>query len=443
MKKIIIIAYLVVMVFMANAQSWNPYVNQGMMSPDPVLPTEFEGTGVISFNLGNTGSSMLMYDGTNSDNNLKVVISLSNGILDSKNPAEAISGSWKNLFSWSYDATANTIIGMQSSNISGDSQGTLTVDYEVLNNTSVSVVGNGFGVELQTPSYMAATNHSQDDLVSSYTFTQAYDGGDAPESYGTAIHEINFAKDAYTGNYSKYIYLGEKVDYEINALSSWNASGDDNDSFDDEDGVTFPEMFVGTTVKIPVVVTAQGDSYGILNAWFDWNGDGDFEDAGEKVLQTPLVVRSSNTYELSVEIPETAITGESTYARFRVGANSDATSFNAWGEAEDYEISLKSASVVTDVPQLTLDENSLFNVKLYPNPIANQYTISINQDGDYLLELKDILGRTISTSEMKVEGNYGEKTLYRNNVISGQYFMRITDKLNQKAQTLKIIMSEL
>ena len=87
------------------------------------------------------------------------------------------------------------------------------------------------------------------------------------------------------------------------ALTSVGANGDDNDNLDDEDGVSFPELIAGTSVTIPVTVTTEGNSWGILNAWFDWNADGDFMDVGEKVTEIPTIVFSSGTIDLPVTIP--------------------------------------------------------------------------------------------------------------------------------------------
>ena len=55
MKKLIVLTLFVVSAFGAFAQSWNPFVNQGIVSPAPLLPVEFDGTGELSFKVGNTG----------------------------------------------------------------------------------------------------------------------------------------------------------------------------------------------------------------------------------------------------------------------------------------------------------------------------------------------------------------------------------------------------
>jgi len=340
MKKAIIASLMVFAVMLLSAQSWNPFVNQGTITPAPLLPTEFGGIGTVAFNIGNTGSDALVYDNGNPANNLGVTITLNNGVPNKNNALAALGGTWKGRFNWSYDPATRTYIGTQKNTLQGYSQGTLTVDYKVTANSPMSAAANGVSVTLQPPAYTGGPNHTQDDAVSSYTFTRAYDYGDAPASYGQARHEIDVNRDPATGQYTKYIYMGTKVDQEADALSSPKARGDDQNGVDDEDGVTFPQLVAGTTVTIPIVVTTHDQSWGMINAWFDWNGDGDFNDAGEKAPGNPLFVFSSGTYNLTVSIPGDAITSQKTFARFRIGNNSGPTAPNAWGEAEDYEISI-------------------------------------------------------------------------------------------------------
>ena len=345
MKNVILACILVIATTFAGAQSWNLYVNQGKMDPAPLLPLEFNGEGEVSFNIGNTGSDPLVYDNSNPDNNLSLVITLQNGVPNKNNPLAAIKGTWKGKFNWSYDQATNSFTGTQKNTIQAESKGTLIVEYKVTTNTPMNAAGNGFDIILDVPDYLTGPNHTQDDAVSSYSYTRAYDFGDAPESYGSARHEINLIRDAGSGEYIKFIHLGNKVDQEQDAFPSQKADGDDKDGSDDEDGVDIPDLVQGNTAVIPITVTVMDNSYGILNAWFDWNGDGDFTDAGEKAPGTPMPVYASGTYDLSVTVPAEAAVGRS-YARFRVGSNGGPAAHNTWGEAEDYEIFIEEADMI-------------------------------------------------------------------------------------------------
>tara|TARA_R110000787_G_scaffold286337_1_gene404246 strand:+ start:1737 stop:3077 length:1341 start_codon:yes stop_codon:yes gene_type:complete len=445
MKKSVLIICLLFVGLMANAQSWNPYVNQCVMSPSPLLPLEFGGEGEASFNIGNTGSSSLVFNRANPDKMI-LVIKLYNGIPNKRNPLAALQGSWVSGFSWTYDASTTTYTGVQQRRIPGYGQGNITVGYKVTQNTSLSVIANGVTVSIQAPSYASASNTTQDDFVSSFTYVLAKDYGDAPISYGVASHDINIYKT--DGLYSKFIHLGRLVDQESEAQSSSIANGDDIDGEDDEDGVRFPRLIAGNTVIIKVAVTVHDESFGILNAWFDWNGDGDFTDSGEKVGE-PLPVFSSGIYNLSVSIPETAITTAATFARFRIGNMSGPTGDNSWGEVEDYRVKIRGQNLTNDITLSTSDENEMTqtlgstNILVYPNPIIDRYSVSISVIGSYQLELVDMLGRILYSGSMEVQsGNGGVKELSRERLPSGPYLLRVTNKKGGQNYTVKLLMGD-
>jgi len=168
------------------------------------------------------------------------------------------------------------------------------------------------------------------------------DFGDAPESYGSADHVISI-----------WYYLGSAPDGEPGSQYSPEADGDDLNGSDDEDGVTFPEMVQGEKAKIQVSITIIL-LRGYLNAWIDWNGDGDFDDANEKIADD--VRRSSGIYDLEVTVPADAIATRPTYARFRFGPSATAdpvygsTGTASGGEVEDYMI--KIACNTPDPPKV-------------------------------------------------------------------------------------------
>ena len=177
MKKLLACCSLLVVSFLITAQnpnpysnSWNPYVNQGMVSPAPLLPVEFNGTGVLSFNVGNTGSTPLhLQEGEE----LRLEITLSNGLPDNADPLLALGGSWLGFFNWSYDVALNTYTAIQNQEIPGSDHGVITIAYRVTQNTAIDDASNGFIVSLIPPSYTIGFNSDGDDVVSSYTFVQS------------------------------------------------------------------------------------------------------------------------------------------------------------------------------------------------------------------------------------------------------------------------------
>ena len=132
--------------------------------------------------------------------------------------------------------------------------------------------------------------------LSSFAQIATDDFGDAPESYGSADHYIDGTAR----------YLGTKPDAELSQHYSPEADGDDRTGSDDEDGVTFPDLIQGTSVTIPVIIVTSSLWPAVyLNAWIDWNGDGDFSDSGERVV-TDYRRTSSQTYNMPVKIPADA-----------------------------------------------------------------------------------------------------------------------------------------
>lgn len=159
-----------------------------------------------------------------------------------------------------------------------------------------------------------------------------FDWGDAPDTYGTtkknngAVHRI---LDGF--------FLGNTVDSEADGQPDALSQGDDlagTDGVDDEDGVRFSSVLI-RGLNTTVSVTAP--QFGFLDAWMDFNQDGDFLDQGERVL-TRVPMRGGIT-NLSWVIPLNAAIGK-TFVRFRltregidqpIGPAPD-------GEVEDYAV---------------------------------------------------------------------------------------------------------
>ncbi len=109
---------------------------------------------------------------------------------------------------------------------------------------------------------------------------------------------------------------------------------------DDEDGVVFNNTLVAGAAADIDVTASSGTDDCVLNAWIDFNGDGDFADAGEQIA-TDLTIASGTTANLTPVVPAGALVGP-TYARFRC---STATGLS-WrgaapdGEVEDYRVEI-------------------------------------------------------------------------------------------------------
>lgn len=172
------------------------------------------------------------------------------------------------------------------------------------------------------------------------------DYGDAPDSYGDASHSI-----------SPTLYLGSaapdgEADTQLGGDAGAGADGDDGDGTDDEDGVTFspslssfPDTVHVVQAGISNTVDVNASDAGVLNAWIDYNQDGDFDDAGEQIFTDENLSAGNNSLSFT---PDITLLHGPTYARFRFGSQTGLgpTGAATDGEVEDYEVNI--ASPVTD-----------------------------------------------------------------------------------------------
>jgi gliding motility-associated-like protein len=330
MKRILLSFFMFMLVFSIYGQDpdgdYNPFVGSPSINPSPLSPVEVNGTGTLSFEIGNTGSDDL---DVFTDQFIILTITLSYGVPDNDNPVEAISGAFSNRFSWSYNSGENTFTGTQTESISGSSVSTISIAYRVTRNSASDDERNGFNINLTPAAYQADSNSADDDAADQYTWTEIRDYGDAPASYGSAYHVIDFS-----------MHMGEEIDGEDEYQASENADGDDSNGEDDEDGVTFSELVRGNSATISVNVVGSGH----IHAWIDWNIDGDFNDTGERIIFN--AAQGDETDDFSITVPANALISEPTFARFRFGPRGLESSGPAnSGEVEDYQI-----RVICDVP---------------------------------------------------------------------------------------------
>jgi len=154
------------------------------------------------------------------------------------------------------------------------------------------------------------------------------DYGDAPDPTYPTLLVNNGASHLATG-----VMLGATRDGELDGQPSADADGDDTAGADDEDGVVFFGSPVpGTAASVEVTVSANG----FLNAWVDFNQDGDWLDVEEQIFTDQAVAAGVNA--LSFSVPAWAATATAPYARFRVDSAGGLTPTGraADGEVEDH-----------------------------------------------------------------------------------------------------------
>jgi hypothetical protein len=164
------------------------------------------------------------------------------------------------------------------------------------------------------------------------------DFGDAPPPYPTLLLN-NGARHTVVAA----VYLGAGVDIEPDGQPDPGAMGDDLNLGmypggipyppGDEDGVQFTSGLIPgqwTTVNVTASIA------GVLDAWVDFNGDGDWFDGNEQIFFGLGLVAGNNP--LSFYVPATASPNILTFARFRFNTRGplpvDGPALD--GEVEDY-----------------------------------------------------------------------------------------------------------
>jgi PKD repeat protein len=165
------------------------------------------------------------------------------------------------------------------------------------------------------------------------------DFGDAPAPYPTKLDD---GACHAVGNIS----LGTIIDAELDGIPSPDATGDDNDNLDDEDGVDFTTALIkGQSTDITVTVSGGA---GYLDAWVDFDVDGDWGDADEQIFTNQSL--SAGTHNLNFTVPFSAQAGD-TFARFRFssagGLSYDGPADD--GEVEDYQVAIEGCTITVDL----------------------------------------------------------------------------------------------
>ncbi len=209
-----------------------------------------------------------------------------------------------------------------------------------------------------------------------------FDYGDAPDPLDATAGEYptldanGGARHAVAGT----LFLGASVDSEADGQPNAAADGDDLAGVDDEDGVTFVTgLAVGGTTSIEVVASGTGR----LNAWVDFDGDGEWTLA-EQVIIDELLAAGVNP--LSFPTPPGGLTSPAvttlggSYVRFRFdsGGGLLPTGQADDGEVEDYFVALD-----TDAD---LDVAASGR---YKTPIAGKlqlYDVTVTNDGPAIAE---------------------------------------------------------
>lgn len=197
---------------------------------------------------------------------------------------------------------------------------------------------------IATPTGVASNGEVEDYAV----IVAALDYGDAPEPKYATLLASNGARHRVLplGNPT----LGTFTDTETDGQPNANALGDDNAGVpDDEDGVTIPFALVPSAVGTMTVRT--GATGGIVSCWIDFNSNGNWTDAGEKVINNAVMgANASQNFTFTTPLGSTIGT---TFTRCRISTLSGLT---PTGEASDGEVEDHLVTIVNEHPSIGLGE---------------------------------------------------------------------------------------
>lgn len=179
----------------------------------------------------------------------------------------------------------------------------------------------------------------------------ALDFGDAPTAAQLGIaadYPVMLADDGARHAISS-LRLGALVDSEADGQPDAGALGDDLAGQSDEDGVVWLTDLVVDPAGVSLAgVEVTASEPGVLDAWIDFNRDGDWNDPGEQIFASYEL--SGGSERLHFEVPSTASLG-ATAARFRVSSDGGLapTGLAIDGEVEDYLVVLQDGAELDGV----------------------------------------------------------------------------------------------
>jgi hypothetical protein len=185
--------------------------------------------------------------------------------------------------------------------------------------------------QMGVPFYGPASDGEVEDYQVFIEESEQFDWGDAPSPYPT----LNVNSGANHRIFGQ-VYLGAMVDSEPDGQPEPLALGDDMDIFypppnDDEDGVVIMGPLMANQ---PANLNVTASTLGFLNAWFDFNQNGNWGDPGEHVFIDVVLTPGINPLAFNVPGNVSGLT----FSRFRF-STSQGLGFTGTapdGEVEDY-----------------------------------------------------------------------------------------------------------
>jgi hypothetical protein len=251
------------------------------------------------------------------------------------------------------------------------------------------------------PAAAVGLTTAEKETLANFTFHRDY--GDAPLPYPASASHVPVGPR-----------LGATRDVEPRIRR--NVDGDGGD----EDGVRFGRIDPARNLAA-VNIDLQNASQSLIDAWIDFNQDGDWNDVGEKIFNSSPVTSGMQT--LNFTVPSSAKLG-GTHARVRVSTSGGLapTWATSDGEVEDYAITIDSSPVAvvdtainndklgrSDVTSIKVQIDSLVPVRASDFVLLNTTTNTV------------VTGINVQTSPIN-----GTNSISGTNVINGSTTVTLT-----------------
>lgn len=186
------------------------------------------------------------------------------------------------------------------------------------------------------------------------------------------------------------------------------------------------------------ITTSITNSNGVIQAgaytddeiaiWIDWNNDGDFNDAGERVGYRKVATGFTTPVNMQFTVPTTAAVG-SYRMRVRISYFPDEGTIDPCGtttdgEVEDYIVNVKGSTVGVD------EITPLSQVSIYPVPAQDELYFnfaSLTESDPILVELFDLSGKQLIQKTLLATED-GQLNI--SNLSSGFYQVKLTQGNN-------------
>ncbi len=275
--------------------------------------------------------------------------------------------------------------------------------------------------------------------MSSMTAGTSYDVGVRTNCSGGSSNYSATVTFKTTGGGTSYCTSkGATASYEwidLVKLGSINNATGNNSGYGDFTSLN-TTLTAGSTYTITLSAGMNGSYTEYWTVWIDYNGDGDFLDAGEKI--TSFASSSTANINRSFNVPTNAKNG-ATRMRVQMKYGSYGTSCEtfSYGEVEDYKVTIAGG---TNLPFALNDE--ITDYRVYPNPSSDLFTAQFEAGSEMeaAISVLDANGRVLSNQKVNtIPGNNIIPVETSGTLVPGMYLIRIiTEHGHQAVRVVKM-----